>query len=1078
MGRTIHFLQIAVVTLLLLIGNPYVCQAIPEQQNAFWGMMVSDDRGGSGIEITAIRNCNSPAGYSLQIGDVIQVINGVPVRTVQEFNAVKNSFPLYVPLELTVKRNNTIIKCPIILEGRKPLEVKPIKPEFVIPGVPPAPLNVPTVLERLDQINVLEQVILEPKTGELAVIGHYDARYNTGPIPYLDLLKTAMTYPKPKLNLHHSKEASQTLHSEKNKLWEWDAKDFVLGHPDVEQERQLLIEAWSAACGLTPQELVTLYNYAYFGDKQLVPPPEISAIQRKLFQNLGYAKVAQAYELVNQGGSEAALKALELLGQATEGRMILSRNNSDSAKAQGLLTAAAYFAIMENIYAPVSAIDTLREGLEQGQLGWQEAVKQAQSSLIPFRSSTDKREIVNVALNKIQLTETGTKAISRNPLTGLVNIESIDIDANSQLNRILYEADYSLKSVKAVPHLFWNISGSLSEQEYSIAKNLLNTQMGTRSTDFWLEPKAVALTVSPDRRVIDFGAAQMNYKSNTYFDNPEAAKNHRDISRDYDDWCAGVMNHYDEYAAILPAFHKVREAAKVIALANWLLGEKLPVNLSQVAQEKWNTPQQVPGFWRASFIYYDAKNNGSYELYRTDGVSYTGGVTFKNQGNWTQISAGSPQTETKVADQLTVSAALGQKAVEAAQSGSMENARYFAELSAQAMTGKLSSAELAKANISAGQSKLAAVSPANVQLQKEMIKQTYQQITDLNRGTVSKEDAAAKLARLSSIYSQVQNNPISASDYLLQLQTGKLPTATIPNTQPSANQPAVAKQPEEGSCVSGNLAKQEMTPERRAYYSKRLQETRNNLEYIQKALRRIAELNAKDTQQLEALTYEISRAYEKAWDRVADLAVDVALDRIFWHDKKAFEKVTRQYEEELSYINNNIKYWIGRKSITTDTQALKDINNELNSLYGNKYLLQEMYVNNKKLHEWGQLGGKGIQYTRDVADVSEEKDFMERVKLGFVKGVGIALDLPGAEKVWKGIKLFGGVELETAAGWWTYGQYIVNYAGDIACQRLGWGPQVKQLTGNLEANRKAILELSAKARALQDEATCLEDHLR
>lgn len=37
--------------------------------------------------------------------------------------------------------------------------------------------------------------------GRIAVLGHYDDHYNTGPIPCLDLLKTAMVHPKPQLNL-------------------------------------------------------------------------------------------------------------------------------------------------------------------------------------------------------------------------------------------------------------------------------------------------------------------------------------------------------------------------------------------------------------------------------------------------------------------------------------------------------------------------------------------------------------------------------------------------------------------------------------------------------------------------------------------------------------------------------------------------------------------------------------------------------------------------------------------------------------------------------------------------------------
>jgi hypothetical protein len=99
-------------------------------------------------------------------------------------------------LTLAVRRNNAQIGSQIILHGVVPLEVKEIKSEYTIPGVPPPPSKATvSAVDALDTINVLDQVIIDPQSGKVAVIGHYDARFNTGPIPYLDLLKTAMTYP-------------------------------------------------------------------------------------------------------------------------------------------------------------------------------------------------------------------------------------------------------------------------------------------------------------------------------------------------------------------------------------------------------------------------------------------------------------------------------------------------------------------------------------------------------------------------------------------------------------------------------------------------------------------------------------------------------------------------------------------------------------------------------------------------------------------------------------------------------------------------------------------------------------------
>jgi hypothetical protein len=705
------------LALFVFASEQGICLAALPQQRAFWGIMVGD-AGGRGAAVTAIRS-DAPGAACLQTGDLLLSINEKSVRSARDFDTVKDSFPLYTPLDLTISRAGAVRQCQVILEGIASLSVKPVNRDFIIPGVPP-PLPPPSVIEALDHVNVLDQVLLDPASGQIAIIGHYDASFNSGPLPYLDMLKTALRYPKPRLNLVSSIKTDLAP----METWKWDGKDVILTHPGMEQERQLLIRAWAAACGLSPEELVTLYNYVNFGPREVKPPQDIFAIQGKVLANLGFTAAAQAYELVNQSDAGAALKALQLLGQGVEGRMILARSGGEADKGLGRLTAAVYTAIMENIYASAGVANMLREDVAANRITWQEAVKQAQGEMFPVRSKTDKREIVKAALNKIQLTGQGSQVLVKVPLMADVTVAPEDIEPTSQLDRILYEADYSLKSTKAVPHLFWHIQGSMSEQEYDISKGLLLKGSGSPTTDFWLEPRSVSMAVSPDRRVVTFGAAEMNYKSRTYFWNPDAGKSLGDISGYYDDWCAGVMSRYDDYARVLPALHKVREAAKIIALANWLIRENIGVDLGRVPQDRWDMPAKVPGFWRASFVYLDETGKGSYALYRSQGAGFSGGVTFKSAG-WTAVRT-DPAGETGVTQQLALSATLGQKAVQAAQADNLEQARYLAEMSAQAMNGSLSKADLAKLNIPAPGAALPAAAPANVQLQKEMIKRTYQ----------------------------------------------------------------------------------------------------------------------------------------------------------------------------------------------------------------------------------------------------------------------------------------------------------------------------------------------------------------
>ena len=331
--------------------------------------------------------------------------------------------------------------------------------------------------------------------------------------------------------------------------------------------------------------MVTLYSSVNFGPREVKPPREIFTIQGKVLANLGCASAAQAYELVNQSDAGAALKALHFLGQGMKGGMILARSGGEADKGLGRLTAAVYIAILENIYASAGLANMLREDMAGNRIAWQEAVKQAQGEMFPVRSKTDTREIVKAALNKIQMTGQGSQVLVKVPLRADVKVVSDDIEPTSQLNRILCRADFSLRSLKAVPHLFWHIPGSMSEQEYRHCQEFPHEILGCDKHRFLAGAQSVSMAVSPDRRVVTFGAAEMSYKSRTYFQNPDDAKRNGDVSGYDDDWCAGVMSRYDDYARVLPALHKVREAAKIIALAKWLTSENIGVDLGRVPQD-------------------------------------------------------------------------------------------------------------------------------------------------------------------------------------------------------------------------------------------------------------------------------------------------------------------------------------------------------------------------------------------------------------------------------------------------------------------------------------------------------------
>ena len=1056
----ISFLRIVVMVSLVLggaVGGALAADSA--KQIAYWGIYTGD-AGGQGVAVEGVMSASAAQASGLQKGDVLLAINGVAVRSPQEFSVLKNSFPLYTPLKLSVKRGGAAIELQIEVPGITPLEVKPAKADFVIPGVPAPPeAKTLSALEALDQINVLDQVILDPASGKVAIIGHYDSRFNTGSIPYLDILKSAMVYPKPIFKLHNTPEVDKSLNGQTLPKAGWRIEQFIVGHPDAEQDRQNFIREWAKLCGLSPEELAALYNYVKFAIKGSEPPADIYSIQGKLLANLGYADAAQAYDLVNQGGADTAVQALQILGQDEETKAILAKSGGDTAKAAGELTATVYLGIMKKIYVDTATIAPLRSALGQGR--WQEVVAKAQGELFPSRTKDDDRDLVMVALTKVMLQAKSTSALYGLPFTGQTVLAPVDLDRTSQLARIMYEADYSLKSTMATPHLFRHIPGSMTQQEYLIHKGFMEP-VGA-STTFWFSPKHVAMEISPERRVVTFGASEMLYNSFTEEDKGaqggvpgEEKVNHR-----YDEWCDVVMNNYDEYARILPAFHKIREVAKVIALANWLIAEKINVDLSSVSQERWDAPEKVLGFLRTGQLYRKLQADAPYQTMTLR--AYSGGVTFnKPKGNWTSYTS-APVSETHVAEQLKLSASLGQKAVQAAQGGNLEQARYLAELSAQAMNGGITKADLPKLNVTVPEIKPTqlSVSPAHVQLQKEILKQTHKQILAL--GQNSGGETGTTLAQLDNLYNQVRDNPVAASGYLLKLQTGQLPPSSGPKPVDTPTAPTVAKS-NGPVCSQSALDDASLSAEDKAKVAQRLVAAREKLQYINQALINLMAIQNKQQAEMSKWTGEIDEAYKQCKDRFWDAMSTLLLDA-------APDKLKGNYEDVLQSVDALKASWLAKVAVETDPRKLAEMQKNIDTLN----------TLGKSLSDTNQLI-KNYQDTKLFADVDkgnrEAQNISEQLK-NAVGGIAqISLSQPWLkEAIDADLLKRTGKSFDFFSSLFTVGQatyYTSSLFYDIMKQQFVWQPVMAELQNSLAYNAQSMDKLRRDAAKTSQEINCLE----
>ncbi|MCM8760582.1 MAG: hypothetical protein NC933_00340, partial [Candidatus Omnitrophica bacterium] len=234
-------------------------------------------------------------------------------------------------------------------------------------------------------------------------------------------------------------------------------------------------------------------------------------------------------------------------------------------------------------------------------MGAQHAIDQMYKYIPVYMTDSSGRRLAMESMAAIPVGDAPTRAlcgIDASPVYVVIDTEGVD--SNSALARILYEADYAGKTFILRPELFDNIPGHITYSEY-LTKKMKGkkiTSSVTIDASFWFEPKRVQMRVSPDKKIVSFGDSEIAFTTRMDELRGMDPQQLKELAVLYRDWCAHYTDKYEEYCRVVLAFHKLREAAKVIALARWLNGEKIAVNLDGVAQERWDRPAKITGSWR------------------------------------------------------------------------------------------------------------------------------------------------------------------------------------------------------------------------------------------------------------------------------------------------------------------------------------------------------------------------------------------------------------------------------------------------------------------------------------------------
>jgi hypothetical protein len=399
----------------------------------------------------------------------------------------------------------------------------------------------------------------------------------------------------------------------------------------------------------------------------------------------------------------------------------------------------------------------------------------------------------------------------------------------------------------------------------------------------------------------------------------------------------------------------------------------------------------------------------------------------------------------------------------AAQGGNLEEARHLAELSAQAMNGSLSKSALAKMGVAVPEPRPAPIAPANVQLQKEMIKKTYQQITALSHGPSSGGGANTALAQLNTLYEDVREHPVAASDYLIILQTGQLP-------MPRAVQMTSSRPPAGTVCGESSLGADALPAERREYLSKQLLEAQDRLRHINEALRKLIAINTAEQAQIDQLTDQIGKDYDAAQERAYDFVVTTLIDL-------PLDKYVDIHDAKVKEMEDQIKGLIAKSMTPMSAPERAAITEEIKLRSSLKYKFEDSFTATNRLLAMysGANYGKDInQWEQDGRNSGEFKRGLDAAVLAG----NILLDHPKLNDYLEKAEWFGNNKLWQLKAMGKMASYASGFFGDVMDLYAAWGPLASALKNDLNNNTQGMEQLRQKAAQTEQEISCFRGLLR
>jgi hypothetical protein len=896
----------------------------------------------TGVRVDAVVP-NSPAEKAgIRIDDVIIQIADTAITSQEVLIQTVSKLQVGADYPVTLVRNGRLLELRVRLEPQLKSQPRSLLAESSLEiSDKPAPRK------GFMDINVLKYVLIDPKTYNVTFLGKYDPTYDTGPIPYGDYLRVALQYPYPSFSLdppaetlESLKKAKQILDAEMARLedpnyanqWTQKIADLLINDPTLQIDNKRFFEHCANVMGITGDELKRMHDAAT--GKIDMPGTEFMGLASKMIRGIGLTKAGDALGVLAAGGipEELLYKMAQVLGLSAEYDELAKKGLSpeDFRKEEIILCISEICRYFE---APEEEIQSIVSSIRSGQSA-DLIIDYMGKKLSDYISNKSGRKMIDGLV-------LGPEIIAKLYNLPLPRTELVfrDLPPESLLGDVFFKSDYRLKSVCTFPDAKDRVKTHLTQQEFmkreataAMNRKLCNVSVLAGNT---LVPGEVMMRISPSGHLVEFEQSKIKItgwimelrgrtdKETTDFVNSSVSK--------YADY---LTDHYEEYAKVYPEWHKLSEAAKIIALARWANANGYSLRTANESEAKISPPKYVNGFWSAVF---EVDDNSQYLTFIAEG-----GTSFaKKEGeSWLKIQQDVTVTS-DVSKQLAASAVFAEQALGAAISGDLESARELAEKSAQAMVGEIDLTRLPPldaSNIPSELASYAAVTGAAIDEAAKCLDKMNAARKDLERAqqiTVSSPDEAEKLknqaiqiqeeaqAKLNQILEQVKNyrsDPSKAEEALVVLRGDSAIVAPNRGSSSSASSNTTSQSSSNVTVTS----KSENWAEKCSKLAAELDNINKQIAVTREALLKLNASILANKKLFEEWESSASEAFDRCVGMAADVALDFGISGLVERYDKIYE-LAKKLPGEPKDVIEKYRYLASLIQRLSEAKAVKDV---------------------------------------------------------------------------------------------------------------------------------------------------------